>query len=193
MVKRKQKSFVIDTNIARSAGAENAIAPTSLHCRNVLRMMTQKRFYVVMSTELRREWKDHASKRSKKWLGQMTKRDRVLDIRNARNEEFREKMRNTAEDVTPKAAKAKHMRDMKKDYHLLEAALVSDMAVLSCEKVCRELYQQAAKTVAEIQPILWVNPDLPGDDAVAWLQRGAPNEKKRRLGYGNRPDNRHSR
>ncbi len=175
MVKRKPIALVIDADVACNAGDKSL--PIAERCRNLFNSVKDLNYHIVISQDIWGEWQDHASSRSRKWLLGMTARKRVVNVGDARNAVLRQKIRNTLE----KSSEKDHAE---RDCHLLEAALATDKIVFSCdENTARKLFRQAAVTVAEIRPILWANPDLPEDDGVAWLQRGAPNEAKRRLDY----------
>jgi hypothetical protein len=71
---------------------------------------------------------------------------------------------------------------MDKDFHLIEAALASDRAIISLDDTVRQLYSQAAISVGEIKKIVWGNPVNPNDDLLLWLQNNAPADTKRQLG-----------
>ena len=69
------------------------------------------------------------------------------------------------------------------DLLLIEAALDTDRIVASLDKSVRTLFRQAAGQVGELRAIVWVNPELEEDEPIPWLERGAPAEPQRMLGY----------
>ena len=70
-----------------------------------------------------------------------------------------------------------------KDVHLLEAALATDKIVASMDNNARDAYAHVSQQIGEIRDILWVNPETEEDSCVGWLDRGAPVEPERQLGY----------
>ena len=69
------------------------------------------------------------------------------------------------------------------DRHLIEAALATDKRVASLDdRVRRHLRDHAAK-LSELPSMCWVNPSVPDEAAIVWLESGAPAEKFRKLGY----------
>ena len=72
---------------------------------------------------------------------------------------------------------------MYRDACLIEAALATDRTVASLDEQVRALFRQAADQVGELRAIVWVNPEREEDDPILWLERGAPVEPDRMLGY----------
>lgn len=71
---------------------------------------------------------------------------------------------------------------MKKDCHLLEAALSTDQCIISLDDKARNHFRRLCSRLPEIRSICWVNPCTPEEKAVAWLEAGAPAERVRLLG-----------
>lgn len=70
---------------------------------------------------------------------------------------------------------------MMKDIHLIEAALLSEKRIISLDEEARSYYAAASDRIKEIKSVLWVNPDMQGEEAIQWLERGAPADHNRRL------------
>lgn len=70
-----------------------------------------------------------------------------------------------------------------KDKHLLEAALVSDQRIASCDENAREPAKQLAESCPPVRDILWINPANHNETPLPWLQLGAPLEPQRLLGH----------
>jgi hypothetical protein len=81
-------------------------------------------------------------------------------------------------------AKPSHLDAMLDDLHLIEAALASDRIVVSRDEEVRHLFSTQASSIPLLRQVSWVNPDLPDDDTVAWLEAGARHEAARTLGSG---------
>ena len=71
------------------------------------------------------------------------------------------------------------------DLHLIEAALATDRTVASVDKKVRAFFsgEASACQVEELRTIVWVNPELEEETPILWLERGAPAEPERMLGY----------
>ena len=74
---------------------------------------------------------------------------------------------------------------MLKDFHLVEAALVTDHTVIALDEIVRALFGTACQTIGQMRTIIWVNPDKPEEQAIAWLEAGAAPERHRQLGFLN--------
>jgi len=71
---------------------------------------------------------------------------------------------------------------VEKDLHLIEAARATEETVASRDSTVRQLLCNAATRVTELKTIVWVNPDEPAEEPIAWLKAGAKRERKRMLG-----------
>ena len=90
----------------------------------------------------------------------------------------------TLRDRLDDVAHSDNARDaMYRDVCLIEAALATDRTVASLDEQVRALFRQAAYRVGELRAIVWVNPEREEDDPLLWLERGAPVEPDRMLGY----------
>ncbi|MDE0326359.1 MAG: hypothetical protein OXN27_20745 [Candidatus Poribacteria bacterium] len=71
---------------------------------------------------------------------------------------------------------------LRKDFHLLQAALATDQTIISLDETIRQLFKKASQQVGEIRDIIWVNPDRTTEEQpITWLQNGAPPEPHRQL------------
>ncbi|HEY9402902.1 MAG TPA: hypothetical protein VIQ24_09420 [Pyrinomonadaceae bacterium] len=82
------------------------------------------------------------------------------------------------------APRAKELKAMRKDYHLLEAAMVTDQNVISLDEIVRALFDRAAVGITSLKNIVWVNPDKAAEEPIEWLEKNAKPERKRMLGFG---------
>jgi hypothetical protein len=73
-------------------------------------------------------------------------------------------------------------RIVRKDLHLVEAAVATGAAVLSRDDRARRLFARLASELRELKGILWINPCEATERVNAWLQRNAPDEPERHLG-----------
>jgi hypothetical protein len=72
------------------------------------------------------------------------------------------------------AAPSKSARQaMRKDAHLIEAALEADLVVISADNTAYGLFLAASAQVVPIKKISWMNPAAAEDGLANWLAHGA--------------------
>lgn len=128
-----------------------------------------------MSRQLRDEWEAHRSIFARTWLVMMASRRRVIfdDVPPSN------KMRRDIEHAA--ATKASEVKALRKDFHLIEAAIAYDRTVVSSDEAVRRLFKAAAHSVAAIKKVVWVNPVEPSEKPIEWLRDGAKAEAVRML------------
>ncbi len=171
------KLLVIDASVARSCGVPNATFPTSKNCRDFLNEVLTVCHRMVLTNDIKEEWDEHQSIYAKKWRSVMVAKKQVvyrLDI--IADQTLRDKLDKVAESDRPREA-------MWKDCHLLEAAIATDKIVISLDEKARNPFDKAAKSIKELQEIMWVNPDKSEENTLVWLSNGAAIEKQRQLGH----------
>ena len=172
---RDSKRLVIDTDVAQASGDEDATDPRAINCRDFLKVVRSQNHKVVMTRKISDEWKRHQSRFALEWRVSMDARRKIDRINPPENEEFQDKITNTASDED-------EIETMQKDFHLLQAALATDETVISLDETVRGLFKCASQQVGEIRNIIWVNPDRTAEEhPIPWLQNGAPPEPHRRL------------
>lgn len=171
------KVLVIDTCVARASGQQDATHHMSKSCRTFLNTVIAIPHYVVMTPELRAEWRRHASRFSRTWLVSMERKGKVKNIETPLNSELREKLRNFA------LNEALNVDQILKDVHLLEASMSVGQRIVSYERYVRRQYAKAAQgKLPELRPIMWVDPCIDSENPLTWLQSGAGIENPRTLG-----------
>ena len=169
------KRLIIDTDVAQASGSEEATHPRAKHCRDFLQEVLCLGHSVVMTPEISNEWKRHRSGFARRWRVSMDARKKVYRINDPRDEELRDKIKQTA--TNPEESE-----DMEKDFHLLDAALATDQTIISLEEIIRQLFARASQRVGEIRDIVWVNPErVEKEEPLVWLQNGAPPDDHRKL------------
>ena len=172
---RDSKRLVIDADVARASGSETATHPRAEHCRDFLNAVLLLSHRIVMTEKINNEWKNHQSRFARRWRVSMDARNKIDRINPPENEELRDK-------VTGTAGNEGEIEAMQKDFHLLQAALVTDQTIISLDETVRQLFKQASQQVGEIRNIIWVNPDRTTEEQpITWLQNGAPPESHRQL------------
>ena len=111
------------------------------------------------------------------WLAAMAARGRVISDKVGTNDTRRREIESAA------ATKPTELAALRKDFHLVDAAIATDRTVVSRDDEVRRLFRAAAQSVAAIQKVVWVNPTVPAEKPVEWLLNGAKAENVRTLGY----------
>jgi len=175
MRSRGLKRLVVNASVARAAGGKGATASVSINCTEFLETFRDEcPHHIVMTPELSEEWNAHQSNFAARWLKSMIARKRFNYIAPLQDTALSDKIDTTATGETDIEA-------LRKDFHLLHAALATDQTVISLDETIRRLFGRASQQVGEIRNIIWVNPDKAEEQPIVWLQNGAPPEAHRRL------------
>lgn len=168
----KPKSLVIDASVAKQSGGHGAPKPSSRACRAFLDSMLLSPHQLVMTSPIAIEWSNHAAGYAKTWRVQMYSRRRVKKF--------------VADEVPGMERRAlspllgeKQKAELKKDLHLVYAALAADQLVVSMDEKVRALLRKVAPKVVELARLGWVNPDTSEEQAIQWLGNGCPVESVR--------------
>lgn len=173
----RRKRLVIDASVARAAGSRPDAGGSSRPCRLFLEAVLTICHRAVVTAEISREWRSHRSGFFRKWLVQMYARKKVDRVEAGGDSALRRQLEACG-------AGPREISAMAKDLHLVEAALGSDRIVVSRDDTVRRLFSAYAASLAGLRQIVWVNPDLPEEEALTWLEGGAKSERGRRLGAG---------
>ena len=172
---RDSKRLVIDADVARASGSETATHPRAEHCRDFLNAVLSLSHRMVMTEQINNEWKNHQSRFARRWRVAMDARKKIDRIDPPENAELQAK-------VTTTTNNENEIEALQKDFHLLQAALLTDQTIISLDETVRQLFKQASQQIGEIQHIIWVNPDRTAEEQpIAWLQNGSPPEPHRQL------------
>ena len=175
MRSRHLKRLVVNASVARAAGGEGATAAISINCPEFLETFRDESpHHVVMTSELSAEWAEHQSNFSVRWLKSMIARKRFVYTILPQN-------RTLFDEIERTATAERDIEALRKDFHLLGAALETDQTVISLDETIRGLFKRASQQVGEIREIIWVNPDRADEQPIAWLQNGVPPEAHRCL------------
>lgn len=194
---RGSKCLVIDANIARSAGGEEAQDEVSRCCRDfLLAVRDATKHKAIMTEAIQVEWDRHRSRFAMKWLASMYRKGRICDVEAPAHANLRHKIESIVTDESTHdivfkdipsiqaVDQAEKMRiAMLKDIHLIEAALRSEKIVLSLDDTMRGYFQKCSPIIQMLKQITWVNPCKEDEQCVLWLSEGAELEEKRLLRY----------
>ena len=166
----------MNASVARAAGGEEATVSVSISCTEFLETFRDEcSHHVVMTPELSEEWEENQSKFAATWLRSMIARKRFDYVEPPVNQALRAEIEGTATSET-------EIGEMRKDFHLLEAAQATDQTVASLDENARRLFAQATQHIGEIRDIVWVNPErTEEEEPIVWLENGAPPEECRKL------------
>ena len=176
MRSRDLKRLVVNASVARAAGGKGATASISINCTEFLETFRDEcPHHIVMTPELSEEWDAHQSNFASRWLKSMIARKRFDYITPPQDTVLSDKIDTTA-------TRERDTEALRKDFHLLHAALATDQTVISLDETVRDLFKRVSQQVGEIRGIIWVNPDRTAEEQpIIWLQNGAPPEAHRRL------------
>ncbi|HEV3468830.1 MAG TPA: hypothetical protein VG148_05885 [Pyrinomonadaceae bacterium] len=168
---------MVDASVAGAAGGKTATALVSKDCRAFLEALRREtECCIVLPPGLRDEWDRHRSGFAATWLVSMTSRRRVIPDEVPPSRRMRR-------EVEKAAANQRDLKALRKDFHLVEAAVATDRTVVSLDEVVRRLFKAAAQSVAAIKKVVWVNPSIAAEQPVRWLRNGAKPENARMLGH----------
>ena len=164
--------LVIDANIAQSAGSSDV--PISLYSRECLNAVREHGHIAVFTRQLLGEWGDHASLFSRQWWRSMVARRRIEYGEGA---EFLIHL----ERACACLAQDRWKEDLRKDFHLVRAALAADQTILSNEISFPGYLSIAARTVRVLSALYYASPAIEGELCIEWLRAGAPPSATRRI------------
>ena len=171
--KRIYKALVIDVNVASSANDQSE-HPQAYYCADFLTITLVKEFNIVCTPEIEDEWNNNFESRFlSRWRSGMKSAGLIMKKDSPKNEILRKKLHNST--------KKNSQVVMSKDYHLVEAALITGYIIISLENNSRKHFSIAAQKVGEIKELMWVNPEKVDEKAIEWLENGAPVENERYL------------
>lgn len=158
--------MVVDASVARQCGNVTQVNDLSKSCREALRLIESGGIKVVISTSLRREWRQHASRYAWQWLTDMVSRDRAVAVAPERHAGLRASLATLS---------GENRREVEKDLLLTEAALEAGQRVLSRDDAQRRLLRSLVPEVPDLSPVHWVGPQHP--QCLPWLEAGAPDDR----------------
>jgi hypothetical protein len=175
VAKVRSRVLVIDASVARAAG-DTSKQQTSRSCRELLEAVRDNGHRMAMTAPIREEWNKHQSGFSSSWQTWMMLHNKIQNVEVAPHLSLEKRIQQAVAD--------KHIvAIIEKDRHLIEAALATDERVASLDDKVRRHLQDHRSNLPEVALICWVNPSIPGEGVVAWLEAGAPADRFRTLGY----------
>jgi hypothetical protein len=177
MDKAKSKRLVIDADVVCSACGKGTAHPSAKHCCDFLQAVLDICHCIVVTPTMQEEWKRHTSSRVdffRTWRGQMISRKKMVVIDPLAD-------RTLSLDVEKTAKSDNDLDAVRKDIHLIHAALAADRSIVSCDDTARHLFGNASSIVPALSPIVWVNPGREEEEPIRWLEGGTEAEPDRML------------
>ena len=143
MMAVKSRLLVIDANILRSAGETEH--PVSSACRNFLNRVLEICDRMVLTQQIHKEWKEHASRFSRKWRRSMAARRKTV------------KVSPKEVPLNKTSLSDKDCDIIEKDWHLVEAAFAADGIIVTRDKEFRRVLEKTEHG-GRLKCIKWVNP-----------------------------------
>jgi hypothetical protein len=150
--------------------------PTSRNCREFLQAVLQVCHRMVLTAAIQEEWNRHQSKFARTWRRAMMARKKIerVNIPDERSLERR---------ITRTVGVAAIAAIIEKNRRLIEAAVAAEKRVASLDDHVRKHIRAHRDKLPELRNVCWVNPSDPTEEAVTWLESGAPLDPYRTLGY----------
>lgn len=139
MAKATSCRLVVDASIAQAAGGEDASAEVSKSCRDALQAILDVCHRLVFTEEMRREWNEHQSKFALSWRKAMVARKKMDLVLVAGSFD------DAWQQIEELSGREKDTDIMKKDFHLIEAALASDHRLLSLDEEVKALFDESGR------------------------------------------------
>lgn len=176
MGKVRSRLLIVDASIARSAGPEKSVYPTSRACREFLQAILRICHRVVFTEAIQAEWDEHQSGFARRWRLSMFAHRKINRVTVEPDDALRNLVSTAADDDAITAI-------LLKDCHLIEAACSTEMRITSLDEKARNHFRNTTETVQLLRAVCWVNPDVPLEEAIQWLENNAPLDRHRLLGF----------
>jgi hypothetical protein len=176
MDRAKSKRLVIDAGVLHSAGGEAATHSTAKHCRDLLKAVLAICHRVARTPPIDDEWRRHSSGFSRKWRVWMNSKKKLEQVQADVSDN-----QSLLQDIENALNSDEDIDAVRKDIHLICAALAADRSIVSCDETARRLFGGVSSTVPVLSPIVWVNPDREEENPIQWLEDGAEAEPNRML------------
>ncbi len=175
MAKVRSCVLVIDASVAHAAG-DVSMNPTSRNCREFLQAVLQVCHRMALTAAIQDEWNRHQSGFARTWRKAMMARKKIEVVTIPPESSLERRISRAVRDVRVAAI-------IEKDRPLIEAAIVTDNRVASLDDQVRGHIHAHRDRLPEVRGICWINPSDPAQEAVSWLNAGAPSDAFRKLGY----------
>jgi hypothetical protein len=170
----RSRCLVLDASLARAAGGYQTISPRGRLCREFLMSVRGICHRLAWGPRLREEWTRHRSVFATTWLTSMQNLRKLRTVADSPGSELLSQFVAGVSDRSLQAI-------IEKDAHLLVAALESDRRIASLDDTVRGHLASLSVRDAQLGTLCWVNPCVETEQAVKWLESGAPADASRQL------------
>ena len=127
-----------------------------------------------MTPGILHEWKTHRSKFARTWQSTMTAKRKTVTMNVEPDQSLRSKIDSSSQGAAQQA--------MRKDVHLIEAALATDRTVFSLDDTARASFGALSGFTGVLKSVNWINPTEEPSRVSHWLRHSARAPKSWRLG-----------
>ncbi len=180
-----RRVMVVDADVAMAAGTGHR--PPAPECLRILTTILSVCHRVAFTPELRDEWKRRASRQAKRWRKQMFGRKKVVDASSPTKAPAMRSdgaLAGLEKAIDRRFPCEKERDEVRKDLHLVCAAVECGAAVISNDDTARQRFRRLAQDCRRLGSVEWANPSCPTENVDAWLHAGAPPEPGWRLAAG---------
>lgn len=150
--------YVIDASVASSAGISGD--PQAKACRDVLTAIINICHRIIITKAIVKEWDDHQSSFFKKWR---------IDMLRKKGTQGKSKIvfdRPPAKvTIVDADFEAGELAAVKKDIHLVEAAIAADRIIISRDYTVRDILNKTPERLELCRGVKWIDP-LDGPDVI---------------------------
>jgi len=147
MPSKQSRLLVVDASVIHAAGEKDH--PISKSCRETLLNIKEVCHHIVMTPDIRAEWKKHANKFSWKWWRGMVAR---------RKEENVKDVHSRFETADIACLNYKEKECLQKDAHLLEGAFEGDGIIISLDDEAARIWDKCHKHIHVPKAVKWISP-----------------------------------
>jgi hypothetical protein len=176
MKKMKSKCLVIDTCVVRASGQKKSKNKNSRYCRKLLDEILRICHRVVITDDIVSEWDKHESSYAVRWRSRMKDRRKIVDVQYAQGKKVRSRITHRTRKHSDRTREA-----IIKDIPFVEAALASDLVIISLDDEAKRLFRELAEKMDVLGSIIWMNPLTEKDTLFPWLEKGAKPQKNLQL------------
>jgi len=162
MTTKNSKLLVVDASVAGMAS--ESLHPDSSNSRKVLREIRHICHRVILVPDLEKEWKKHAAPFFRTWRGSMMRKGKV--------ERNSEDYTSTLDSVIEKLGENAKRPPLKKDLHLIAAALLGDGVILTLDEKVKEAFGKIENSSIDLQKLKWFNPARDVQRTLKFLRSG---------------------
>ena len=166
--------LVIDASIARAAGGFESKHPIGSMCRDVLSRVLGICHRMAFGQRMEEEWNRHESLFARTWLVKMMSMNKLVRVDDEPDPAH-------LETIQQFGGNPGVVEVMEKDTHLLAGAIRTAHRILSLDDKMRNHFATKFRAHDDVMALVWVNPTIPEEEAIEWLNEGAPIDARRTL------------